>query len=117
MDVTALLAKEVLIILFRSFPGRFVLVGGGALHWIFHSPRLSVDIDLKPVRPEKEDLIRQMAAVLTRKLPPITLPLSLSVACQVDLEAQALRVLVDGRPALRVELAPITPVTGKEKHL
>jgi hypothetical protein len=110
------LAKEVLIILFRSFPGRFVLVGGGALHWAFHSPRLSADLDLKSVRPSKDD-IKEIFAALDRKLPLATASLGLTITCQIDPEAQAVRILADGRPVLRIELAPLTPVTGKEKHL
>src|SRR5689334_22979081 len=117
MDIASSLAKEVLIVLFRAFPGHFILVGGGALHWILHSPRLSVDIDLKPVHPPAEGLIQKMAAVLGKALPPLAVPLGLSVECQADPDAQAVRILVDKRPVLTVELVSLAPVTGKEKHL
>lgn len=117
MDILEVLAKEVLIVLFRAFPGRFFLVGGGALHWIFNSPRLSADIDLKPAQPATRETIREIRDVLAKRLPAAVLPLGLSVACEADPEAQAVRILADGRVVLRVELAPLTPVTGREKHL
>lgn len=117
MDVGQQLAKEVLVALFRAFPGHFVLVGGGALHWIFQSPRLSLDIDLKPLHPAKKNLLRQMADMLTEKLSSVAISLGVTVVCQADEKAQAVRILVDGRPALHVELASLVPVSGKEKHL
>lgn len=117
-DIASRLASEILIILFRAFPGRFVLVGGGALRWIFHSPRLSADIDLKPARPANEDaVIREIAEVLSKKLPSLAVPLGVTVVCRTDPDSPAVRILADGRIVLRVELATLTPVTGSEKHL
>jgi hypothetical protein len=117
MELASRLAKEILVILFRFFPGDFVLVGGGALHWIFHSPRLSLDIDLKPLHPAQKNLLRRMADTLTEKLSPIAGSLGVVIVCRADDDAQAVRILVDGRSALHVELASLTPVGGKEKHL
>src|SRR5258708_22554121 len=117
MDIIPQLAKEVLIVLFRGFPGHFVLVGGGALHWIFHSPRFSADIDRKPVNPPQEDLLQRIASVLAKKLSPVAVPLGVTITCHADPAAQAVRIQVDGRPALQVELVSLAPVTGKEKHL
>jgi hypothetical protein len=117
-DIASRLASEILVILFRAFPGRFVLVGGGALHWIFHSPRLSADIDLKPIRPGREnDVIREISEVLSEKLPSVAAALGVTVKCRADPGVPAVRILVDGRVVLRVELASLTPVTGREKHL
>ena len=117
MDELAGLAVEILIILFRAFPGRFILVGGGALHWVFHSPRLSADIDLKPIEPAPRGLIHSMAQALGKKLPSFAAARGFSIACKADEKAQAVQILVDGRPVLRVELAPLAPVTGREKRL
>src|SRR5579871_4912857 len=102
MDYTELLAKEVLIILFREFPGRFVLVGGGALHWIFHSPRLSVDIDLKPLSPTKESFIEEIRAALEKQLSLTATSWGVSIACRADSAEQMVQIRVDDRPALRV---------------
>jgi predicted nucleotidyltransferase component of viral defense system len=117
MEIAQRLAKDVLVILFRAFPGHFVLVGGGALHWIFHSPRLSLDIDLKPLHPKQKNLLRRMADTLTEKLSSVAVSLGVAIVCQADDEAQAVRILVDGHSVLHVELASLTPVGGKEKHL
>jgi len=116
MDILEGLAKEVLVVLFRSFPGDFVLVGGGALHWIFHSPRLSADIDLKPLHPRKQ-LLEQMAAILGEKLSPLAASSGASMTCKADAQTQSVRIFVKGRPALQVDLVSLTPVTGREKHL
>src|SRR3954463_14244480 len=104
MDLSTILAKEALVIVFRAFPGQFVLVGGGALHWIFHSPRFSVDLDLKPVQPPSRGLLKQMAVVLTRHLSPVGLPLGVLIRCEADPKGNAVRVTADGKPVLHVEL-------------
>src|ERR1051325_5479818 len=101
------LALEVLVILFRAFPGQFVLVGGGALHWIFKSPRLSADLDLKPVGRVKENLLPKMVEVLNQKIPAVALSLGMSLSCQLKEEAQAIQIFADNRPVLRVELVPM----------
>jgi hypothetical protein len=117
MDLLDDLAKEVLVILFRSFPGHFVLIGGGALHWIFNSPRLSVDLDLKPIHTPPPDLLKKMAAVLHQKLKPLEASLGAVISCEIEDEGEAVRVLADGRPVLQIEIVALAPVTGKEKHL
>ncbi len=117
MDEIPRLAKEALVILFRRFPGDFVLIGGGALHWIFNSPRLSVDIDLKPLHPKKRRLIEQIATALSDELPAVLSPLGKAVTCSALPDEEAVQVRLDGRPALRIELVSLAPVTGKEKHL
>src|ERR1019366_7042278 len=116
MEVIEGLAKEVLIVLFRSFPGDFVLVGGGALHWIFHSPRSSADLDLKPLHPRKH-LLERMAEVLDKKLSAVAASLGASIASRADSATQSVRISVNGRPALQVELVSLPPVTGREKRL
>jgi hypothetical protein len=117
MDLTEALAKEVLIVLFRAFPGHFVLVGGGALHWIFHSPRLSVDIDLKPLQPPTKNFFKELAAALNRELAPWAAHQRIVISCEIDAAAQAIRVLMDGRSALHVELAALALAGAGEKHL
>lgn len=115
-DTASLIAKEVLVILFRALPGRFVLVGGGALHWIYHSPRLSVDLDLKPLPPEK-GLLPQIEAVLKKRLPAVAAQWGIALRCENLPNEQAVRLLAEGRPVLRIELVSLVPVGGKEKHL
>ncbi len=117
MKLAESLAKETLLILFRSFPGEFVLVGGGALHWIFHSPRLSLDIDIKPLQAPTKDFLIDLASVLERELDSWAAEYQTTVACQVEESNQAIRILLGGRTTLHVELAALAPVTGKEKHL
>jgi hypothetical protein len=117
MDVTSSLAKEALIILFRHFPGQFVLVGGGALHWIFQSPRLSVDLDLKPISPPDDGLIIRIAETLEKELAAITIPLGVRISSRPNPKDQAIQILVDDRPGLHIEFVALVPISGKEKHL
>jgi hypothetical protein len=117
MELASSLAKDVLIALFRYFPGQFVLVGGGALHWIFNSPRLSADFDLKPTRPLPDGFISKMAETLSKKLAPTAARLGVALSCEPDPQAHGIRIRADGRPVLHIELALLAPVTGKEKHL
>jgi hypothetical protein len=117
MEYAKSLSKDVLVALFRAFPGDFVLIGGGALHWIFGSPRLSVDLDLKPVKGARAGLLEEMAGALNARLVPAAQRLGVTIACRADAEAGAVKIEVNHRPALQVELVELAPITGKEKHL
>ena len=112
-------AKEALVVLFRGLPGHFVLVGGGALYWIYHSPRLSVDLDLKPVHPAQKNLLHQMVVVLRKRISAC----GCSVAgCHSHLSGHWPG---RGRPrsgrwfhsTLRIELVSLSPIGGNGKHL
>jgi hypothetical protein len=111
MENFSALSREALLILFRTFPG------GGALHWIFRSPRWSFDLDLKPLGATDRRFLEDVSEALSKQLVPLGLSLGVAISCLVDEPAQCVRILADGRPVLHVELATLAPVSGSEKHL
>jgi hypothetical protein len=110
------LARDVLVALFRQFPHYFVLIGGGALHWIFHSPRLSLDIDLKPLKPS-DRLLGDMRDALRKPLALFSAREGFTLDIEIEPTADALIIVSDQRPVLRIELVSVAPVTAGEKHL
>lgn len=62
------LAREILISLSRLYPGRFLLIGGGALHLLHGSPRSSADLDFASPDPLSHAELKTIAAALAHDL-------------------------------------------------
>lgn len=105
------LAREVLVSLFRLYPGRFVLIGGGALRLLYGSPRSSADLDLVGRRQPSEAELRGLAAALERdlsRLPSLAGRIASCRAARHDVE-----VRIDGAARLLLQFPRLPAALAK----
>lgn len=109
------LAREVLISLFRLRPGRFVLIGGGALRLLHGSPRSSADLDLVSPKPPTGAAVRTLAGELEKDLSRLPSLAARRVSCRA--EGHDVSVSLDGRPLVLLQFPAMPAVPAGERRL